>query len=226
MSAKGVVATGFGDCTLWLWEPQKQSRRQLDKLGGIVASVAWSADGERLFTGNCGDKTVRCWNAQGELIAKGKTKKSATWFVALTPDGQTGLSGSGDKLVHVWDAPTCTEKEPLTGHLGKILNLAVTTDGRTAASASQDRTARLWDLETGQTGAILEGHRKQVVCVAFEPGGRRVATASSDRTVRIWSADTGKELMKLPFPAASPTAVAWGKELYLVAGKGLLAFNV
>ena len=78
----------------------------------------------------------------------------------------------------------------------------------------------------GQTVAILEGHRKQVVCVAFEPGGRRVATASSDRTVRIWSADTGKELMKLPFPAASPTAVAWGKELYLVAGKGLLAFNV
>jgi WD40 repeat protein len=225
MSSKGVVATAFGDGTLQMWEPAKKTHRTVATLGGIVASVAWSKDGERLFTGNCGDKTVRYWSAQGELIAEGKTKKSATWFVALTPDGRTGLSGSGDKLVHVWDATACRETGTLAGHDGKILQLAVAGDGDIVASASQDRTARVWDLQTGQTVTVFDGHRKQVVWVAFEPGGGRVATASSDRTVRIWSATSGKELMKLPFDAA-PAAVAWGKELYVACGKDLLAFGV
>lgn len=226
MSAKGVVATGFGDCTLRLWEPQKKTHLTVATLGGIVASVAWSIDGGRLFTGNCGDKTVRHWSAQGDLIAEGKTKKSATWFVALTPDGETGLSGSGDKLVHVWDATTCRETGALVGHTGKILHLAVSGDGNTAASASQDRTARVWNLQSGQTVTVFVGHRKQVVSVAFEPGGDRMATASSDRTVRIWSATSGKELMKLPFDASAPAAVAWGRELYVAAGNDLLAYAV
>jgi len=226
MSGKGVVAAGFGDCTLRLWEPEKQTHRTVATLGGIVASVAWSMDGERLFTGNCGDKTVRRWSAQGELLAEGKTKKSATWFVALTPDGLTGLSGSGDKLVHVWDATTCGETGTLVGHTGKILHLAVSGDGQTAASASQDRTARVWNLRTGQTVTVFGGHRKQVVWVAFEPGGGRMATASSDRTVRIWSANSGQELMKLHFGDVAPAAVAWGRELYVACGKELLAFGV
>ena len=226
MSSKGVVATGFGDCTLQLWEPAKQTHRTLATLGGIVASVAWSMDGERLFTGNCGDKTVRRWSAHGELIAEGKTQKSATWFVALTPDGLTGLSGSGDKLVHVWDATTCCETGALAGHTGKILHLAVAGDGSIAASASQDRTARVWNLRTGQTVTVFDGHRKQVVWVAFEPGGGRMATASSDRTVRIWSAASGEELMKLPCGDIAPAAVAWGRELYVACGKDLLAFSV
>jgi WD40 repeat protein len=226
MSSKGIVAAGFGDRTLRFWEPEKQTDHTVASLGGIVASVAWSLDGERLFTGNCGDKKVHCWNARGELIAEGKTKKSATWFVALTPDGRTGLSGSGDKLVHVWDATTCRETGALSGHRGKILYIAVSGDGRTAASASQDRTARVWDLQTGQTITTFDGHRKQVVCVAFEPGGDRIATASSDRTVRIWSPDSGKEVMKLPFGDVAPAAVAWGRELYIARGKDLLAFSL
>ncbi len=226
MSAKGVVATGFGDRTLRFWDPQKQTRRTVATLGGIVASVAWSMDGERLFTGNCGEKKVRLWSAGGEVISEGKTKKSATWFVALTPDGRTGLSGSGDKLVHVWDATTCRETGALAGHSGKILQIAVAGDGRRAASASQDRTARIWDLQTGQTIAVLAGHRKQVVAVAFEPGGDRMATASSDRTVRIWSATSGQELLELQFGNAELAAVAWGEELYLGYGKDLLALRI
>ncbi|MES2572346.1 MAG: hypothetical protein V4710_20110 [Verrucomicrobiota bacterium] len=171
--------------------------------------------------------TRRCaTGAQGELIAEGKTKKSATWFVGLTPDGRTGLSGSGDKLIHVWDATTCHETVTLVGHSGKILHLAVSGNGHTVASASQDRTARVWDLQTGQTVTVFGGHRKQVLWVTFEPGGDRMATTSSDRTVRIWSATSGKELMKLPFSDIAPTAVAWGKELYVAQGKDLLAFRI
>ncbi len=154
---------------------------------------------------------MRRWSAQGELIAEGKTQKSATWFVALTPDGLTGLSGSGDKLVHVWDATTCRETGALVGHTGKILHLAVAGDGSVAASASQDRTARVWNLRTGQTVTVFDG---------------RMATASSDRTVRIWRAASGEELMKLPCGDIAPAAVAWGRELYVACGKDLLAFSV
>lgn len=226
MSSKGVVATGFGDCTLWLWEPKKKKQRAVTTLGGIVASVAWSADGKLLFTGNCGDNTVRAWSPAGDLLASGKTKKSGTWFVALTPDGKTGFSGSGDKRVHVWDAKTCKETGELTGHTGKILGLAVSPDGRSVVSASQDGTARIWDVKQGKAVATLKGHQKQVISVAISPDGKRVATGSTDRTVRLWDAKSGKPLLQLPFDGAFPTALAWGKALYAAREQDLVAFEV
>ncbi|MFT3837301.1 MAG: hypothetical protein QM723_09935 [Myxococcaceae bacterium] len=218
LSSRGVVAAGFGNLELWMWSLKSKKGRAVAKLGGIVASLCWSADGRRLFTGNCGDNIVRLWSDEGELLAESsKTKKSATWMVALTPDGKTGFSGSGDKLVHVWDATKCVETGALVGHTGKILGLCVSNDGKRLASASQDRTARVWDLKKGKCIATLEGHRKQVAAVAFSPDGKRVATASNDRTVRVWDAASGAELRSHAFEEA-PAAVAWGEVLFVGVG--------
>jgi WD40 repeat protein len=220
MSSKGVVAAGFGDLSVRLWEKGKE--RLLTTGSGIVASLAWSADGQRLVTGNCGDNTVRLWDVGGELIAQGKTKKSATWFVALSPNGKTALSGAGDKLVHVWDIERGEETAPLVGHTGKILALCFAADGKRAASAAQDRTARIWDVKKG-TSTVLVGHKKQVVAVALSADGKRAATASGDRTVRLWSCASGKEQACIKVDDL-PAGVAFvGDELVVAAGKQLLS---
>jgi WD40 repeat protein len=227
LSSRGLLAAGFGDCTLWtLNTAKKSSPKQLAQLHGIVASLAWSSDGKLLFTGNCGDHTVRLWSADGELLASGKTKKSGAWFVALTPDGKVGFSGAGDKLVHVWDAATCKEIDALVGHSGKILGLAVSGDGKRLGSASQDRTARVWDVESRQPVIELIGHKKQVTSITFAADGKRVATASSDRTVRIWNSRSGEPLQTLRLDNVQPMSVAWGSELYVAWADEILAFAI
>lgn len=209
MSPDGdTVAAGFGNLSLGFWKVKANTSEFVPTPGGIIASLGFSADGKRLFTGNCGDSTVRLWDvAKRSELAAGKTKKSATWFVALSPDGELGASGSADKLVHLWDTARCTEREPLAGHGGKVLFLRFSPDGKTLASASQDKTARLWDLKRG-TSRVLEGHRKQVTCVAFFPKGERVATTSGDGTVRVWSTKDGKELACVALGDTKADAVA------------------
>lgn len=219
MSPDGrTVAAGFGDCTLRLWDSVTKESKDLAKLGGIVASLAWSADGSVLFTGNCGDKTVRLWEtASGTLVAQGKTAKSGAWMVALSPDGNTGLSGSSDKVVHIWDTRKGREIGGLVGHTGKILSLGFSSDGRRAVSASQDKTIHVWDMKTGQSVAQLIGHKKQVFCARFFADGRHVASTSGDGTIKIWDTSTQTEvdsILLLPTKAESIAIANDDSEIY------------
>jgi WD40 repeat protein len=230
-SCDGVVAAGFGDLSLRLWTPETNVTRQLATLGGIVASVAWSADGKHLFTGNCGDNTVRLWDvARGTVIAERKTKKSATWFVAMSGDATRAVSGAGDKVLHVWEPMSGLEIASLTGHTGKITGLAFFPDGARVASASQDRSVRLWDLDAQKELFVLRGHAKEVRCVAVAPDGTQLASASSDGTIRLWDAQTGAEECVLSVGATAAAAITYsadGEELFAGCNDAVLrAFPV
>jgi len=217
-SCDGVVAAGFGDGTLRLWDPRTNVTRELATLGGIVASVAWSADGRHLFTGNCGDNTVRLWDVdRGTVVAEQKTKRSATWFVAMSRDGKRAVSGAGDKAVHVWAPMEGRELASLTGHTGKINGLTFFADGSRVASASQDRSVRVWDLDGEKELFVLGGHTKEVTSVTVAPDDAQLASASSDGTIRLWDARTGALESVLSVGATSATAITYsadGGELF------------
>jgi len=212
------VAAGFGNLELRVWEVASGEIQTWETPGGIVASLGWSPDGQRLFTGNCGDNTVRLWDASsGAVLAEAKTKRSATWFVAVSPDGQRAVSGSAEKKVHVWDLPSCKESGALEGHSGKILYLAFSPDGQHVASASQDRTVRLWEVATGAEVAVFAEHRKQVTGLAFFPDGKRLVSTATDGTLRVWQLERGTEERVLEVGQVA-AAVAVNPEGEILAG--------
>lgn len=218
-SSKGAIAAGFGDLKVRIWEPKGGSPRILGPLGGIVASLAWSSDGKLLFTGNCGDNTVRLWDvAKGTIVAEGKTKKSGTWFVAMAGDAKRAVSGAGDKAIHVWDPKKGVEVATLLGHTGKINGLAFFPDGKRVLSASQDRTARIWNVSTKQQLAVLSGHKKEIKGIAVSPSGDHVASTSSDGTVRLWNPKKGTEIGLITVGKAYGESLAYsadGSELFV-----------
>lgn len=221
-SSRAEVAAGFGDLSLRLWNPATNRQRTLGTTGGIIASLAWSADGRWLFTGNCGDNTVRLWDVDsGAVVASATTRKSATWQVALSADAARAVSGSGDKGVHVWEPRTGTSLGVLEGHTGKILWLSFLPDGRRVISASQDKSLRLWDLDTMQELVVLGGHTKQVSCVAVSPNGGLAASCSSDGTVRLWNTDSGTCERSFSHLGLVPSALEFsadGLELFVAWG--------
>jgi WD40 repeat protein len=96
---------------------------------------------------------------------------------------------------------TESAREPLTGHINSIVQLAFSANGRTLASCSIDQTIRIWNVATGKEEAKLVGHDDEVYCLAFGPGDKTLITGGNDKTIRTWDLETAKETQKLDIDA-------------------------
>jgi WD40 repeat protein len=108
------------------------------------------------------------------------------WSVAISSDGQTLASGSGDKTIKVRDISSGKLRRTLIGHSSGVWSVAISPDGRTLASGSSDKTIKIWDISSGKLRRTLTGHSHSVVSVAISPDGRTLASGSYDKTIKIW----------------------------------------
>ncbi|CAE6534997.1 unnamed protein product [Rhizoctonia solani] len=113
--------------------------------------------------------------------------------VAFSPDGNSIVSGSGDKTIRTWDAHRPSPiGEPLTGHRDSLYSVAYSPLGDVIASGSSDATIRLWDVnKCRQLGAIQGDH--PFYSVAFSPDAKLIASGCGDyysfppaNTVQMW----------------------------------------
>jgi len=145
-------------------------------------------------------------DAAGRLVASERPQQArvlaghtgSVKVVALTPDGQQGISGSIDRTVNIWHLESGEVVRTLRGHEAPVLSLAVTPDGARVAAGSADPAVRVWDLQSGRMLHTLSGHVKPVYALAVTPDGRLLVSGSWDRTVRIWDLAEGRLLRTLP----------------------------
>ncbi|MBE7557274.1 MAG: hypothetical protein HS126_40070 [Anaerolineales bacterium] len=108
--------------------------------------------------------------------------------VAVTPDGQQGVSSSVDQTLRVWDLERKVELRMLRGHTDVVNDVAVTPDGLYAVSAAGSyayRVGRSNDgtLKCGIWSMVLSlytlgGHTSGVRAVAVTPDGRLAVSGS------------------------------------------------
>ncbi|MEH2082163.1 MAG: hypothetical protein V7K89_19960 [Nostoc sp.] len=108
--------------------------------------------------------------------------------LAISPDGQTLVSGGADRTIKLWNLTTGTKKIPhiLEGHAGRIWCIAISPDGKKIASASADYTVKIWNLQTGKILQTFAGHLGEVRAVAFSPNGNLLASGGDDLEIRLW----------------------------------------
>jgi WD40 repeat protein len=126
---------------------------------------------------------------------KGHTKYVSS--VAISPDGQTLVSGSDDHTIKLWNLPTGQVAHTLTNHTEAVFSIAISPDGQTLVSASSDHTIKIWALSSGKELRTLTGHIEAVSSVAISPDGLILVSASWDRTIKVWELSTGEELRTL-----------------------------
>ena len=174
---------------------------------GIVNSLAFSPDGERLASGSLND-TIRVWDVR--VREQKRTlpghKGGVTSSVVYSPDGSVLASGGGDKTVRLWDVRTGERVRTLSGQLDAISSVTFSHDGELLASGSgvrggdnHDKTIWIWNARTGEHLHTLKGHTSGVSCLAFFPGAPILASGSFDfdNTIRIWDARAGEHLQTL-----------------------------
>lgn len=91
--------------------------------------------------------------------------------MALSGDGKTCVSGSGDTTLKLWDLGTGKLLRTLEGHQGAVNAVALSGDGKTCVSGSWDKTLKLWDVASGDRLASYTGD-SQFRGVGITPDGR------------------------------------------------------
>ncbi|NJO40637.1 MAG: protein kinase [Cyanobacteria bacterium CRU_2_1] len=120
------------------------------------------------------------------------------WAVAISPDGQTLVSGSFDKTINFWNLQTGELIRTLSDHTDAVRAIAISPDGQILVSGSGDKTIKIWNFQTGELLHTLSEHAGPVWTVALSPDGQTLASGSYDGTIKIWDVNTGTLIHTLP----------------------------
>lgn len=136
--------------------------------------------------------------------------------IAISPDGQTIVSGSYDATIKIWSLRTGELQNTLKGHNNRITCVAISTDGQIIASGSYDQTIKLWSLSTGKFLQSLEDRPDRVRDIAFSPNGQ-ILLSIGDWEIKLWAVKTGKLLRILAGNSQGSRLVAFSPDRHTCA---------
>jgi len=151
---------------------------------------ALSKDGKTLVT--CSGKVAIVWNVEtGKAVRTLRGHPGLIWTLALSPDGETCITGGLDKTLIVWRVK---DGRPLKRVQWKadVRGLAISADGKLFAAGRHDGKVVIGNLLPFRPTRIIQGHRFIVESVGFSPDGKTLVSGSFDRTIKLWSVRTGR----------------------------------
>jgi WD40 repeat protein len=154
--------------------------------------IVFAPDNRRLFAAHATGH-VSEWLYAAPTPLRQFNHGGPVYGVAISSDGRTIVSCSGDQTVRVWDTATGQQRAQLNGHQGAVYGLALTADAALALSSGADGTLRLWDVAGGRQLKQISSSGGTVYSIALDPQGGRFATAGGDRTIRLHDLLTGAE---------------------------------
>jgi WD40 repeat protein len=191
--------------------------RELRRFGGDAGqgSVAISADGKRLATGEAGN-LVRVWDAfSGREVRRFKAVLAHpappdglappyVQRVRVSPNGTTVVAWyRPGPTVIVWDIATGKEIRRLSGQSTFCDHLS--GQGEWFTMLMKDRV-RVMETATGREAREVElsedpGNGTEVSRIALAPDGRSLVTSSHDKRLRSWDLRSGKKRWMADLPA-------------------------
>jgi WD40 repeat protein/uncharacterized caspase-like protein len=136
---------------------------------------------------------VRVWRCEYTLTDHLDTVNC----VAISPDGQTLVSGSADKTIKIWNLKTGRQLLTLEGHSDTVNSVVISADGQTLVSGGADKTIKIWHLNTGKLirnlGGWFSPHLDSICSLAITPDGQTLISGSRDHTIKLWNLATGKQ---------------------------------
>ena len=114
------------------------------------------------------------------------------WSLAITPNGQTIISGGQDATIRLWDFASGKELHKFVGHDGPVYSIAMMQDGKHLVSiADKDLAVKIWDIESLELISSLAPNSAHVTAVAVSPDQRFIVTGGDDGLARYWDLDRG-----------------------------------
>ena len=144
--------------------------------------------------------------------------EDAVSSVALSADGQVGVSAGKDQTIRFWGFPKGDCLRQLSGHYDWIRSIDMTLDGRFAVSGSWDRSVRIWNLRDGTFLRSLDGAIRNIEKVRFAPDGRTIAAATGTGELSIWDGSTAERVAGTSVGQSITSVKFSGDGRYLAVG--------
>lgn len=211
MEAEGWLALAFSPLRVMSWSPSSGPQMIVQKGRPTADDLLPLLSGE---TDTRMDR-LKQWVVNLDAADKPAQIRSMTGHslevssLVFAPDGRTLISGSIDRSIRAWDAPT---GKPLwvatSAHAGGINAMALSADGNMLVTGSFDKNCAAWNAMTGAPIRRFAGSNSQILSVALSADGKRMITGSEGGTLRVWDVDVGRERFFLPCGGGSIWSVA------------------
>lgn len=179
-----------------------RERTVLDGHTYRVSAAHFSADGEKIVTGDH-DGVVRVWDAEtGERLNRIETETSQMADMALSPDAERVATAPGytdvPRLVDLTSGDVIAE---LAIQAGSFRHIAFNQDGTRLLAAGYGRPIAVWDGETGEFLHAFERHNEagnvHIGAMAQDTNGARIATGDSRGLIWIWDIENPEAALLL-----------------------------
>jgi WD40 repeat protein len=215
----GVSAAGPEDDSLRVWDLASGAERT--QLSGDIGLLfrALSADAAvavaQETTADGRSKGFSLWRLDEGRRLVGVDAPDHASALAISPDGQTVLSGGGDGSLTLWKAsgqkirafvahgPGTTVRAAAFARGGRLL--VTSADGAGTSGTVPARAVVLWDPETGVAFRTI----RNATHFALADDGRTLAVAGDASSIRVIDVITARELARLDGHEGGVTALAF-----------------
>ena len=162
---------------------------------GLVSSLAYSADGNRLLS-KSSDGTV--WissltNNQSVIATRAGGRGCALKAAVSPAHAKYIVAASNCGGGQVFDGVSRTQVGDLATHVqGNVRSAAFSPTASNIVAATSRETITLFDVVAGRAiRSIVHGHVGGVDAISFSSDGKRLVTGGIDKMVRLWNVETG-----------------------------------
>lgn len=190
--------------------------RDGNRVVGLTSNVSlWDAVSGKRISEWAVPMSCAAFDAEGQLVAMGeKLSKGSRLRICSAVDGSEqvhadigeepidciGFAGARVVLATGAKLILCdrdgSQAVNLTGHTGRITDLAIHATGGIAVTTSDDNSVRVWDLQHGVELRRLE-NAAAVECLDLHADGVLLAGGQAN-TLSLWNVQTGEKLKSLP----------------------------
>jgi WD40 repeat protein len=153
-----------------------------------IYGMAWSDDGERLYTGE-GNGSVYEWSfPDGGELQEWVLQDDNLFDIDVA--GTRILAGGSGGVLHLVDMES--DAPPRRFQQGRFVNRAAVIPGSPyVAGVSSEGLLKIWNGDTGALHVERFAHNANTYSVTVSPDARTLATVGQDAYVRFWDVETG-----------------------------------
>ncbi|MEM7594171.1 MAG: DnaJ domain-containing protein [Cyanobacteria bacterium P01_A01_bin.83] len=153
------------------------------------------------IAGSNNSPEIQLWQARiGQPIGSLQGHSDRVTCLALSPSGQTLISGSKDQTIKFWDLRNKKLMRTFTGefdgHLNEITTVAISPDNQILLSCDLDNSLKVWSVNHARVIKNIS-FSADVTCLAINPNGQLFCSGGLESQIRIRQIKDGQVIRSI-----------------------------